>query len=113
MGLLTLIINHESFIPSCEAGGGEIQIGEKVLLEIEPINPLWPDQIVADVERVQQGDPHGRVYTLSYCEEDLDGGPPIRECDVKSVACYTCCDELREYIDGQLIGELDCSTLTP
>lgn len=104
MAIQNLIYKICDVIPSCLNGRAELQPGERARITLEPKNPLWPADLIAElisVERVYGG----RIYTFQFDDEDLNGGPLFDGCDIAALEPYCCCDEIRDHLIAEDDGE--------
>ena len=99
--MLTIEYKSSKSIPSCNPSKHEIEVGDKVVLELKAKNPLWPEYVVAVVSAPLEKNECGRTYLFTFDESQLNGGPVPDGCDFLEPRCYGCCDEIRAQLPNQ------------
>ena len=89
---INITYDYEGCLPPCSPGQIELVVGDFVKIPIDPKNPEWPEHIIAEVTNVERT-PSGRIYTFSFDDSLLNGGPVIEGCDMGPVEPYCCCEE--------------------
>ena len=104
MSLQTVIVITDTCVRCGGASGAEVIPGDTVLMWLDQTSvPDFPESVPGVIVIVDPQTPAStgpKHYTIQYDDVDLDGAAALlRDCDVLSVTCESCCKLINDYLD--------------